>query len=1242
MSSGHQLLVLGTPSLVTSDGRDVELPLGKPLAALCFIALEASRVTRDDLATVLWPDVPRERGRASVRQALWLIRKAASAEVIEERDGALELADSVETDLDQLEQAVISGRLVDAWHAWRSGPLADFRVPDAPRWNAWADRLRGEWERRFGEALEVQATAEDGQARLVWLERALEVRPYRESVHALLVEAYLHLHRLEEAEAALHEARRVVDGATPGLFDELADRVRTLRREAFQESDDGLRCEFVGRATEFSTLTTLWRSVLSGRPRAAAVVGPAGIGKTRLAEQFLELAEQEGARVVDAKGVATETALELGTLGLLAKQLLGLPGAAGISSGSARALGALVPSEDRNGDPPPPLPRTAGLADAIADLVAAVAHESPLVLHIDDVHWIDSASLTLLLRLVRSLGRAPVLLLMTCRTQERATTALRALRRFEACGGLRRLLLGPLSRAEVAEMLGLMFTFTNSREADECAERLYDASDGNPLFLLELLHHLADQGLIQVDGPDLATEGSAEGLDGGWSVRTLRLPETLELPSTVREALHRRVDGLGADARRVAWELAHASTPLGTQALAERAGLADRRFSAALSELLEREVVRWTRHDRLEVAHDCLREALRAGSVLEAESGARPRWTPVRWVVGIAAALGLVALTLDHSGAASAEAPFGGGVLFALRGDVELVYRIRGGPDGEPQPAVIDSLPVPQGLRRSGAPVRAPGGGWILGAAAQSDVNGSADAWLIEDGDAHEVLALPGDDGTQAIGPGNGQLLVNTEDRTAPLYTRDLLRMNRDSGERTLLVPGASSSIWARDGSIIIVAITRTRWDSVAVVRPDGTRLHTLAVPGGRLGQWSWCDARRTVFAVSLPEGGSHRVWAWRPGVAGEVERVTLAHPPTGGILCSPDGRFLAYPGWIDGQETLVLEAFDGDGVWTLPQVPSLRGLYWVPTGLPQAPRSVRIEPDSVVMVRGEHRLLEAVVEGGAELDDGRAEWSSSDPLTVSVSRAGELVGNGPGTATLRYVVDGWLADSVRVRVEEGDTGPGVLFADPLTRLDRQRFRVEGDPPPEQVLDDEGRPVLDLGGDGRFVDGIVTRQGFDLTHGATAQVDFRLPLTRVDRQSLNLELITGEPLPEGSTPSRNWRVDEQIAVRWPAYELQDFDPALALFYMTGPPMGPVSVAGALRDGQWNRISLQVQPDGRAMLYMNGQLIARTPHRLNLAGKRWHVALLGRGVDTDLWVRNLTLDGEPIEIAAPIGVTEGGT
>ncbi|MGM0670340.1 MAG: AfsR/SARP family transcriptional regulator, partial [Gemmatimonadota bacterium] len=71
-----QLSVLGPAEVFLPDGKRVSLPLGKPLAVLVYAALSPQPPSRDEVASVFWPDAPREKALHSLRQALWVLKTA--------------------------------------------------------------------------------------------------------------------------------------------------------------------------------------------------------------------------------------------------------------------------------------------------------------------------------------------------------------------------------------------------------------------------------------------------------------------------------------------------------------------------------------------------------------------------------------------------------------------------------------------------------------------------------------------------------------------------------------------------------------------------------------------------------------------------------------------------------------------------------------------------------------------------------------------------------------------------------------------------------------------------------------------------------------------------------------------------------------------------------------------------------------------------------------------------------------
>ncbi len=233
---------------------------------------------------------------------------------------------------------------------------------------------------------------------------------------------------------------------------------------------------FVGRSGELATFRTLLADPSS---RGVLVYGPAGVGKTRLAEQFATIATGLGRACGRATGSATAATVPLGALAHL------LPAAVG---------------RERL-DP-------VALVDRVAEAFRHRSGGAPFVVHADDLHLLDITSLTLLTQLIDA---AAVFLIGTVRADEPVPDALSALWRG---GRLARIDLTDLSRDGVEELLSAVL-----RGPVEAAtvDDVYSIGRGNILFVRELVlgalaggRLVTEHGVWRLTGPLASTAALAE------------------------------------------------------------------------------------------------------------------------------------------------------------------------------------------------------------------------------------------------------------------------------------------------------------------------------------------------------------------------------------------------------------------------------------------------------------------------------------------------------------------------------------------------------------------------------------------------------------------------------------------------------------------------------------------------------------------------------------------------------------
>ena len=301
---------------------------------------------------------------------------------------------------------------------------------------------------------------------------------------------------------------------------------------------------YVGRVAERERLKELWCQAREGALRLALIGGEAGVGKTRLSTHLALDAHAEGATVLYGRcdedlGVPYQPwTRALGHLVREAPQ----PVLDGHVERHGGDLARLVPGlQDRL--PGLPVPRQSDpeterylLYAAVAGLLEGASADEPVVLILDDLHWADGPTLSLLRHVVSAGPAMRVLVVGTYRdsdlSREHPLTALLADLHREQ--GVERIKLAGLDGEDVLALMEAAAGHELDDDGRALAREIARETAGNPFFAGEVLRHLTESGALVQEG-------------GRWRL-TGSLGE-LGLPQSVREVVGRRVERLGADAR---------------------------------------------------------------------------------------------------------------------------------------------------------------------------------------------------------------------------------------------------------------------------------------------------------------------------------------------------------------------------------------------------------------------------------------------------------------------------------------------------------------------------------------------------------------------------------------------------------------------------------------------------------------------------------------------------------------------
>ncbi len=302
--------------------------------------------------------------------------------------------------------------------------------------------------------------------------------------------------------------------------------------------------ELVGRQGEQAFLDETISRVHAGRGAVLSIVGPAGIGKTCLAGELLRRwAARGGTGYWGAATAAARQQPYFPWSGLL-RSLLALRGDAPDQADLRAALDALHPDlqlrlpllADVLGWTMPDNEFTRHLdarqrQDATLALVAEIvrrrAQESPLLLLLEDVHWMDRPSWDLALAVGRTIEDLPVLLCLVGRPEEEGAGAASPWSQMARLPHHRSLLLGELTAEEIVSLARRELRVDAISE--EIGRLLVERSQGNPLFVQEIVRTLVEGGAITVEAGQACLG---------------RSPKEMAIPDTIHGVVLSRLDRL--------------------------------------------------------------------------------------------------------------------------------------------------------------------------------------------------------------------------------------------------------------------------------------------------------------------------------------------------------------------------------------------------------------------------------------------------------------------------------------------------------------------------------------------------------------------------------------------------------------------------------------------------------------------------------------------------------------------------
>jgi DNA-binding SARP family transcriptional activator/tetratricopeptide (TPR) repeat protein len=562
-----QFYVFGPPRL-SIDDEVISLP-PQPAALCAFLILNRQRrITREEVQAAFWPDAAPARTQERLRRTLYLLRRAVEpftqADLIESESTELAIAPGVRlwVDYEAFESALMDAYRHDPPHRQPLAEAVALYKDDLLKdiYADWVLLEREHARQRFLTALRhligVCQQDNDWPSMIRYAHRLLEHDPFQEVAHRALMTAYA---ATGDRSAALRQYRQCVQvlqdelGADPlpettRLYDDILQG-RGVTEVVFTApavppvpaATDLLTISLVGRDQELAEIAAEWAICQQYNSRLVLVIGPAGMGKTRLVEEAAQRIPGPGVTVITGHCYA----MEAGTPYQLISDLMesAMDRLTDELSPALRAdLAPVVPALQKNGRVTAPTPDASiRLQEAVTQVIRRLAASGEgLWLVTEDLHWADPASLACLNHALRRCHDLPLMVLATLRDEEVSfdsplmdwpTSSVHA----PAPTTLIRLPALPRDQLQqlVSQLVG--------QGTRPLAALLHLETAGNPFFVVETLHALIEQGVLYAD------------VGGGWRLRADVLPEPTGLPvsDVVLRVIRGRVRRLSRAAQEV-------------------------------------------------------------------------------------------------------------------------------------------------------------------------------------------------------------------------------------------------------------------------------------------------------------------------------------------------------------------------------------------------------------------------------------------------------------------------------------------------------------------------------------------------------------------------------------------------------------------------------------------------------------------------------------------------------------------
>lgn len=495
MKNTLKIKYFGVP-LIEFNGQPIKFPM-KKLEALIFYVGYYKKAERTELVNLLWCDKDEQTGRKNLRNALYKLKSAVEIELLEfinDQVMTLNTSFEIETDLPKDTDSVSEKSL-------KLDFLRDFHVKNAENLDEWISLKRNQYQSLYSDWLvekyQYHVTLENVKEEKKYLKLLIEHDAYNETYYRHLMSVYQKQQRYNRGIDLYRSLVTLLDtelGISPDAETESVYKMLLQEKDTPKAVYKGSTESFYGRDEQLKELMTLYRK---GTQNDTIIIrGEAGIGKTRLKDEFLSLISEE-VFLVESQSYQSEQhyflkpwSKILDQIGLYTSQEnIELPEnwtkmirTVFPNFKNEEELGSFLIKEQTE------VLKYPEIEDAIVKLINYISENRKVVIGIDDLQWMDPLSLDLLKGVLVRCRTASLVIIATLREghQEGVDDFMALVNRTHPVS---QLYLSRFTEAEVKQYIDLVMQDTIE---EDLKNKIYSETEGNTYFLVEYVKSIQE------------------------------------------------------------------------------------------------------------------------------------------------------------------------------------------------------------------------------------------------------------------------------------------------------------------------------------------------------------------------------------------------------------------------------------------------------------------------------------------------------------------------------------------------------------------------------------------------------------------------------------------------------------------------------------------------------------------------------------------------------------------------------